>query len=100
MVTAIKARRVKTETIPLKQEGFEQWAKQRKLELNIIEDNTSSAGKFTADNHGLDKALLTSNSVYAREVNKEWLQNIMEDIYIQEAFSVLCDMIKLNPSKN
>lgn len=100
MITAIKARRAKTGTIPLKQEGFEQWAKQRELELDIIEGNTSSAGKFTADNHGLDKALLTSNSGYAKEINKEWLQNIAEDIYIQEAFSVLCDLIKLNPSKN
>lgn len=100
MVTAMKARRAKTETIPLKQEGFEQWAKQREQELDIIEGNAPSAGKFTADNHGLDKALLTSNSGYAKEINKEWLQSITEDLYIQEAFSVLCDLVKLNTSKN
>jgi carboxyl-terminal processing protease len=100
MVTAMKAHRAKTETIPLKQEGFEQWAKQRELELNIIQGNTSSAGKFTVDNHGLDKALLANNSGYAKEINNEWLHNIAEDIYIQEAFSVLCDLLKLNPSKN
>jgi carboxyl-terminal processing protease len=100
MIAAMKARRAKTETIPLKQEGFEQWAKQRELELDAIAGSASSAGKFTADNHGLDKALLAGNSGYAKEINKEWLQNIMEDIYIQEAFSVLCDLIKLNQSKN
>ena len=100
MVTAMKARRAKTETIPLKQEAFEQWAKQREQELDIIEGNTSSTGQFTADNHGLDKALLASNNNYAKEINKEWLQNITEDIYVQEAFSVLCDLIRLNPSKN
>jgi len=100
MVIAMKARRSKTETIPLKQEAFEQWAKQRELEVDIIEGNTSSTGKFTADNHGLDKALLASNSDYAKEINKEWMQNITDDIYVQEAFSVLCDLVKLNPFKN
>ncbi len=100
MVTAMKARRAKTETIPLKLESFEQWAKQRELDLNIIERNTSTTGMFTADNHGLDKALLATNNSYAIEINKEWLQNITEDIYVHEAFSVLCDLIKLNPSKN
>ena len=100
MVTAMKARRAKIETIPLKQEGFEQWAKQREQEMNIIEAHTLSAGKFTVDNHGLDKALLTNNSGYAKEINNEWLHNIAEDIYIQETFSVLCDLIKLNQFKN
>ena len=100
MVTAMRSRRAKTETIPLNQEGFEQWAGQRELEMDIIEGQASSAGKFTADNHGLDKALLTGNSGYAKEINKEWLLNVTEDIYIQEACSVLCDLIKLNTTKN
>ena len=100
MIAAMKTRRSRTETIPLKVEAFEQWAKQRELEMDAIASYTSSTTKFSADNHGLDKALLSSNSIYAKEVNKEWLKNITEDIYLQEAFSVLCDLIKLSPSKN
>jgi carboxyl-terminal processing protease len=101
MVAAMKARRAKTEIIPLKEEGFEPWAKQRELELDFLKDNTASVSKkFTVDNHGLDKALLTGNSGYAKEINNEWLHNIAEDIYIQEAFFVLCDLIKLNQTKN
>jgi len=100
MVTAMKARRTKTETIPLSVDGFEKWATQRKLELDNSEGHESSAGVFTADNHGLDKALLVGNSGYAKEINKEWLQNITEDIYVQEAFLVLCDLVRLNQPKN
>ena len=55
--------------------------------------------KFTVDNHSLDKALLINNE-YAREINKNWLRDIGEDIYIEEAFLVLCDLINLQKPKN
>jgi hypothetical protein len=55
--------------------------------------------KFTVDNHGLDKTLLADNS-YAKEVNNGWLHNIAGDIYIQETFSVLCDLINLQHPQN
>ena len=101
MAATIKARREKTEIISLKADGFEQWAKQNETELDFLKGNTSSISKkFTVDNHGLDKALLTNNSGYAKEINNEWLHNIAEDIYIQEAFFVLCDLINLQQPKN
>ena len=101
MAAGMKARREKSETIPLNADGFEQWAKQHELELDFLKGNTSSVSKkFTVDNHGLDKALLASNSGYAKEINNEWLRNIAEDIYIQETFFVLCDMINLQLPKN
>ena len=97
---AIRARRIKTETIPLKADAFEQWAKQHEQELDIIKSNTSLINKkFSVDNHGLDKAVLTNNS-YAKEINNGWLLNIAEDIYIRETFSVLCDLINLQQTKN
>jgi len=101
IATTVRARHEKTETIPLKGDGFEQWAKQHELELDFMKDNTASISKkFTVDNHGLDKTLLATNSAYAKEINREWLHNIADDIYIEEAFSVLCDLITLQPSKN
>ena len=97
---AIRTRRTKEQTIPLKADGFEQWAKQHELEPFIMKGNTSMASqKFTVDNHGLDKTLLVNNS-YAKEVNNGWLHNIAGDIYIQETFSVLCDLINLQHPKN
>lgn len=97
---AIRARRTKAQTIPLKADGFEQWARQHEFEPGILKKNTSLASKkFTVDNHGLDKTLLADNS-YAKEVNNGWLHNIAGDIYIQETFSVLCDLINLQHPQN
>ncbi len=57
--------------------------------------------KFTVENNIPDQQLL-SNDPYAREVNQQWLENLGEDIYIQEAFLVLTDLINLQktPTKN
>jgi len=50
--------------------------------------------KYTVDANSLDKALLV-NDEYAKEINDRWLLNIAEDIYVKEAFSVLCDLNNL-----
>jgi carboxyl-terminal processing protease len=99
-IDVIKMRQAKTETIPLKWEGYEQWIKQRELEMDVMKGNTETdSKKFIVDNHAQDKVLLLNNQ-YATEVNNGWLRNIAEDIYIQEAFSVLCDLINLQQTKN
>jgi carboxyl-terminal processing protease len=99
-IAAMKLRRAKTETIPLKWEGYEQWIKQRELEMDVMKGNAETGNKkFAVDNHAQDKALLLNNQS-AIEINNGWLRNIAEDIYIQEAFSVLCDLINLQRTKN
>jgi hypothetical protein len=50
--------------------------------------------KFIVKNHADDIELFRNNE-YAREVNEIWLKNISGDIYIEEAFSVLLDLINL-----
>ncbi|HKO79362.1 MAG TPA: carboxy terminal-processing peptidase [Chitinophagaceae bacterium] len=100
LAEAIKARRTKTETISLKPESFEQWAKQKTLGMDVMKRNTALPGKkFTVDNHNQDKIILATNN-YAKEINNTWLSDIAGDIYIQETFSVLCDLINLQKSKN
>jgi carboxyl-terminal processing protease len=95
IVVATRSRRSKEETISLRPEAFEQWYKQQEAEMDIMEGTAKAPGKkFTPDNHSLDKALLINNE-YAKEVNNFWLNDIAENIYIQEAFLVLCDLIKL-----
>ncbi|MBL7723847.1 MAG: carboxy terminal-processing peptidase [Chitinophagaceae bacterium] len=95
IINLMIARREKSETISLKWDEFEKWARLNTKELEALKGDGIAAGdKFTVANHGLDKALLTNNE-YAKEINKGWLENISEDIYIQEAFLILCDLIKL-----
>jgi carboxyl-terminal processing protease len=94
LTDVVRSRRLKNETIPLKWDEFEKWTRQRDAELEILEGEATPTNKYTVDNHNLDKSLLTTNE-FAREINKTWLEDISEDIYIREAFLVLCDLIKL-----
>ena len=89
-----KAMQTQTRTIPLKAELFEKWAQQQQLDLKAIKGEGNPTGKFTVENHGQDKLLLTNNQ-YAKEMNKGWLDNLADDIYIQEVFLVLTDLINL-----
>ena len=99
-IDIMKMRIAKTETIPLKWDVYEQWAKQHELEMDVMKGTMETVNKkFAVDNHSLDKIFLKDNQ-YGMEINKSWLKNIAEDIYIQEAFSVLCDLINLQKQQN
>ena len=89
-----KAMQTQTRTIPLKAELFEKWAQQQQLDLKAIKGEGNPTGKFTVENHWQDKLLLTNNQ-YAKEMNKGWIDNLADDIYIQEVFLVLTDLINL-----
>lgn len=80
--------------IPLKAELFEKWGDQREASLKALKGEGETTSKFTVENHAQDKQLLINN-LYAKEVNQEWLDNLVEDIYLQEAFLVLTDLINL-----
>lgn len=80
--------------IPLKAELFERWVDQREANMKAMLGASKQEGKFKVDNHAQDKQLLVNNP-YAKEVNKEWLDNLTEDIYLQEAFLILTDLINL-----
>jgi|CXWL01.1.fsa_nt_gi carboxyl-terminal processing protease len=81
-------------TVPLKAELFEKWIQERELNLEAMKGEGKTAAKFTVENHAPDKQLLLNNQ-YAKEINEEWLENLAADIYIQEAFLVLTDLINL-----
>ena len=89
-----KAMQTQTRTIPLKAELFEKWAQQQELDLKAMKGEGTPTGKFTVENHGQDKLLLANNG-YAKQMNKGWLDNLADDIYIQEVFLVLTDLINL-----
>lgn len=93
----IRARREKSEIIPLKSSLFEAWAKQ--YDAAELNEKAAPATAFSVDNHGLDKALL-STSEHAKEINSGWLQSIAKDLYIQETYSVVCDLIELQQHRN
>ncbi len=95
-ILAMMSARLKgTEKISVRWDEFEKWARQQEKESDVLKGDGLASGKsFTADNHSLDKALLVNND-FAKEINTSWLKDIGGDIYIQEAFLILCDLIKL-----
>jgi carboxyl-terminal processing protease len=81
--------------IPLKWDEFEIWIKQHEPAMKIIKEKPpGKEKKFEAMNNQLDKQRLQNNE-YEKEVNKKWLENIAGDIYIEEAFLVVTDLINL-----
>ena len=93
----IRMQNGKTETISLKWDGFEKWSKQNQYLWDVMEGEEKTRvpnRKYTVEVNSLDKALLVNNE-YGKEINDRWTLNIAEDIYIQEAFSVLCDLNNL-----
>jgi len=89
-----KAMASATRTIPLKAELFESWVRQQEVDLKLMKGEGKAAPKFTVENNGPDKQLL-ANDPYALETNQLWLENLGEDIYLQEAFLILTDLINL-----
>ncbi|MGH2553565.1 MAG: carboxy terminal-processing peptidase [Chitinophagaceae bacterium] len=87
----------KTRTIPLKWDQFEIWMKENEKMERILNEDELPTKKFTVENHAGDKDSFRNNA-YAREVNDVLLKNISGDIYIDEAFSVLLDLILLQKS--
>ncbi|RZL98196.1 MAG: hypothetical protein EOO88_60920, partial [Pedobacter sp.] len=87
--------------IPLQPDQFGKWRQQQDVfSVTPDCDNVISAA-FTADNHAQDKQKLLGDD-FEKEINDMWLKNISCDLYIQEAASVLTDLINITKttSKN
>lgn len=50
---------------------------------------------FIANNNSADLKFIGAGQK-AKEINKQWLERIMQDAYVDEAFLVLMDFIKSN----
>lgn len=83
-----------TRTIPLKWDAFQKWIEEEDREMELIKGEGKPAKQYTVDNHAQDKLLLQKNQ-YAKEVNQTWLESLAEDIYIQESYLILTDLINL-----
>jgi carboxyl-terminal processing protease len=83
-----------TRTVPLKSDLFEKWVVQQQVDMNTMKGETRPATIFAVENHAQDKQLLINNA-YATELNREWLESLASDIYIQEVYMVLADLINL-----
>jgi len=85
--------------IPLKLESFEKWKKGREIEESIMDEKEKPDSKiFAARNVQQEQPLLQVNE-YSKELNKTLLKQIQQDIYVEEAYRIMLDFIKLPKPK-
>lgn len=89
----------KQHTIPLKPEGFDRWRKEYDLINSEEEEKTEATSTlFNVANHAYELQRLANNA-YAGEVNSVIIKNLQQDIYIEEAFQILSDLIQKTTPK-
>jgi carboxyl-terminal processing protease len=86
--------KAQSRTIPLKPESFEKWIAQETGTGKVTEEKDEDTNLFVAENHFSDKERMKSNP-YGEEINKIVLKNIQRDIYVEEAFNIVSDLIKI-----
>jgi len=86
--------KAKQTIIPLKPGLFEKWMNDKETLMKTMDEADEVEAKvFIAGNYKLEKERLQNNS-YATELNKAALQSIQRDMYVQEAFLIVTDLIR------
>lgn len=85
-----------TRVVPLKLDLFEKWAiENNKRNILFDEEKEAAASKlFVAHNHKDDMVEFASDA-YSKAINDVTLKNIQQDVYIEEAFQILLDFLKM-----
>ena len=91
--------KAKTQLVPVKLEAFEKWIQQKENREEAMDEKEHEETRiFTAENHRLDKQALEKNP-YSKEINEVMLKKLRQDIYIEEAYLIMSDLIRLQKSK-
>ncbi|MGZ8538464.1 MAG: carboxy terminal-processing peptidase, partial [Flavisolibacter sp.] len=85
---------MKKEKISMKWSSIEKEIKEGK-NLSGEKHVTTGTSVFTASNNKIDLKFINSDEI-AKEINKRWLERIGQDPYIEESFSIMLDLIKIN----
>jgi carboxyl-terminal processing protease len=83
--------------VPLKLESFQKWADQNKKNRAAGEEKESAASKLFVSQNYKDETQPVLTSSYTKAINDITLKNIQRDIYIEEAFQIVIDLIKTQP---
>jgi carboxyl-terminal processing protease len=98
--SAIQQRKLEesnVKVIPLKLESFDKWAKEHAAGEALYKEKDAAPTKsFVIQNHR-DEIQQVSWDAYAKTLNEGVLKNIQQDVYIEEAYQVILDLIKTQP---
>jgi carboxyl-terminal processing protease len=86
----------KNQTIPLQVAYFKTQAAKRNEWWEAVEKTLAYTSKlFSVTNTGYDQELMRIDT-YGKEINDLQMHNIQEDLYIEESFKIINDLILLN----
>jgi carboxyl-terminal processing protease len=82
--------------IPLEWDAFRNWSTSyQRISAEALENEIRLVHpEFTVDNNPADKEFINADD-YAREINKNWLKRLQQDIYIGESMHIMSDYISL-----
>ena len=81
--------------IPLRLDLFEKWSRENNSEHVLFNEKETTPSKiFMAQNHK-DEIQLVSRDSYEKTINEVTLKNIQQDIYIEEAYQIILDLVKM-----
>jgi len=87
--------KMQSRTIPLQPDTFEKWMEQTvEMKKQTREKDEYSTNLFMVENHSQDKERMKTDA-YAKEINGIIFKNLQQDIYIEEAFNIISDLIKI-----
>jgi carboxyl-terminal processing protease len=84
-----------SQVIPLKLGLFEKWRSENEQESVVKDGKESKAATsvFKVENHKYEAKQLM-NASYAAEINSTVMRNLEEDIYIEESYRIISDLIQ------
>jgi carboxyl-terminal processing protease len=84
----------KQQVIPLKLEAFEKWRAQNDVAMMQGDQNDGKASTlYAVANHQFESQRL-QNNVYAGEINSVVVKNLQQDMYIEEVYRIVSDLIQ------
>jgi carboxyl-terminal processing protease len=89
-----------TQPVSLKWDEMEKQLKKEFSEgLQKAKEGEVSVTVYKADNHKYDKNRLGNDDFFSL-INKQWLERLQNDIYVEEGFRILLDYISMINTKN
>jgi carboxyl-terminal processing protease len=83
------------QTVVLRPDDFEKWIKTAEGPKQIAESEDSSQSRsFVAETYSAQKRAPQTDS-YTQEIDKVVLRNIQHDIYIDEAYNIVSDLLRI-----
>jgi carboxyl-terminal processing protease len=84
--------------IPLQPAAYEAWRIQNESLVQKEPSASTASTRFAVLNHGYEQQRLQTNT-YAGEINKVQRDDLQKDIYIEETYRIVADLIQLTNRK-